>query len=789
MDATIEHRGRESSPTALLTCDLDVQGMTCASCVARIERKLKKVPGVADARVNLATERATVQFEPGAVRVDELIDAVVQAGYTAQERATEKDSPSPLADAAGSDAVDAQDSVGPHEVTRRRALLDLRRKALVSLAVGAVMMAVMTVSPKLDMATVDPFLLIAASIVQVWAGGEIYRAAWTAARHGETTMNTLVALGTGVAYGYSAFVTLWPAPAARWGVPQHVYFESGVLIVALVLTGRWLEARARGQAGSAITRLMALQPPTARIVEGGVERDVPARVVQVGNFVRVRPGEKVPVDGIIADGRSTLDESMVTGESMPVDKNVGDEVIGGTMNGAGSFIIRATKVGADTALAQIVRAVEEAQGSKSSLQRMADTVSSVFVPVILLLALATFVAWVVFGGGITPAVTAAIAVLIIACPCALGLATPTAIMVGTGKAAELGILIRNGEALEAARRITTVVFDKTGTLTRGKLRVAEIHPARGYSADDVLRLAASVERGSEHPVGAAVVTRALADGLSLSSATSFHSTTGRGVQGDVEGHTILVGNRALLDERGVQIDDLSDRAAGSAHNGVTPLYIAVDGAFAGAIGVADTVKPEARDAVRELEAVHLDIWMLSGDNRATAESIAHEAGIRQVLANISPGGKADAVAALQAKGAVVCMVGDGINDAPALAQADLGIAIGTGTDIAMAASDITLIGGDLRGVITAIALSRKTVSTIKMGLIWAFAYNIVLVPVAMGVLYPLDHVLLSPLLAAAAMALSSVSVVTNALRLRRFTPPSVSTRIQTPATAIAPRYS
>jgi P-type Cu+ transporter len=503
--------------------------------------------------------------------------------------------------------------------------------------------------------------------------------------------------------------------------------------------------------------------------------------VAVGDLVRVRPGEKVPVDGVIVEGRSALDESMLTGESLPVDKSAGDEVIGATLNKTGSFVFRATKVGADTALAQIVRLVEEAQGSKAPIQRLADRVAGVFVPIVLVVAALTGAAWLIFGPSPIFAVTVVISILIIACPCALGLATPTAIMVGTGKAAEHGILIRGGEALEQTRRIDTVVLDKTGTLTRGRPEVTRIVPVDGdRSEDELLRLAAGAEVGSEHPLGEAIVQRARERELDLPTASDFEALAGRGIRATLDGRSVLVGNRALLEADGVGLDGLADSAEALAREGATPMFVASDGRALGIIAVADTLKSESRQAVAELEALGLEVWMLTGDNQLTADAVARQAGITRVLAEVQPDQKADKVRELQAGGKVVAMVGDGINDAPALAQSDLGVAIGTGTDVAMAASDITLIGGDLRTIVTSIALSRKTVGVIKQGLVWAFGYNVLLIPVAMGLLYPFFGILLNPVLAAGAMAASSVSVVTNALRLRSFTPPESPAQILHP---------
>jgi Cu+-exporting ATPase len=745
---------------------LPIEGMTCASCVRRVEKVLSKTPGVTNASVNLATEKAAVTFDPAVANLASLRQAVEKAGYKVGAIPQPEVSTAPAILA----SVDEPDE---RELSRDRELNDLKRKWVGSLAVGVVMMALMYLPLGIAMATLAPFLLIAATVIQFWAGGIFYRAAWAAARHGGTNMNTLVALGSSAAYGYSAFVTLWPERATAWGFADHLYYESAVIIIALILMGRWLEARAKKQTGAAIRALMGLQAKTARVIRNGVERDIPVAEVQVGDLIRVRPGEKAPVDGVVTEGRSTVDESMLTGESLPVEKAPGDTVIGATINKTGSFVFRATKVGKDTTLAQIVRLVEEAQGSKAPIQRLADTISSYFVPAVLALAAFTFAGWLIWGPEprITMAVQVAIAVLVIACPCALGLAAPTAIMVGTGKAAENGILIGGGEPLEQARRINTVMLDKTGTITRGKPAVTHVIAVNGRSETDLLRLAASAEVGSEHPLGEAIVAYARAQGVDPVATEHFASTPGKGIAARVGDQDIVLGNAAFLDEQHISRDGLRERATELAASGATPMYIAVDGRSAGLIAVADTPKPESRDAIAQLKALGLDVWMVTGDNQATADAIAREVGIDHVLAGVLPDQKAVQVQALQAQGKIVAMVGDGINDAPALAQADLGIAIGTGTDVAMAASDVTLIGGDLRTIVTAIDLSRRTVSTIKQGLFWAFAYNVVLIPVAAGALYPAFSILLSPVLAAAAMAMSSVSVVTNALRLRKFQPP------------------
>jgi P-type Cu+ transporter len=752
---------------------LPIEGMTCASCVRRVEKSLAKVPGVHEANVNLATEQATVFYDPTIANIDGLRAAVEKAGYGVGAMAA------PVQTASAS-AQPIAEPVHDREAERQREMDDMQRKWQFSLVTGIVMMALMYLPLPISMRTLAPILLIAATIVQFWAGRVFYQAAWAAAKHASTNMNTLVAVGTSVAYGYSAFVTLWPDLSARWGFEFDLYYETAVIIVGLILLGRWMEARAKKQTGAAIKALMGLQAKTARVIRGGVEQDIPIETVQVGDLVRVRPGEKIPVDGVVVEGTSAVDESMLTGESLPVTKSANDQVIGATINKTGSFVFRATKVGKDTTLAQIVRLVEEAQGSKAPMQRLADTISSYFVPIVLVLAAVTFGSWLLFGESLTFALTVAIAVLIIACPCALGLATPTAIMVGTGKAAEHGILVKGGDALEMTRRINTIVLDKTGTLTRGKPAVTRIVSANGLAENDLLRLAAAAEVSSEHPLGEAIVGRANELGLDLPKTEQFASITGQGIEAVVEGRALLIGNRALMNARGVEMNGLVEQADVLARDGATPMYIAVDGASSGIIAVADTLKPESREAVEQLKALGLEVWILTGDNQGTAEAIAREVGIEHVLAEVLPEEKSAKVQQLQAQGRTVAMVGDGINDAPALAQADLGIAIGTGTDVAMAASDITLIGGDLRTIVTAIALSRKTVGAIKQGLAWAFGYNIILIPVAMGALYPFFDVLLNPVLAAAAMAMSSVSVVTNALRLRSFRQPKDAEEILHP---------
>ncbi|MEV1286156.1 heavy metal translocating P-type ATPase [Micromonospora sp. NPDC049679] len=778
-----------------LSRTLEVGGMTCASCVGRVEKALKRVEGVAVAEVNLATEVATVTYDPARTTVEALIDAVGKAGYTAtprRERDTTGAQPAAGSAADGDDRdrerdrererERERDRERERERERDREITDLKRKWQITLPVGLSMMVLMYLPLPIDaMDWLMPLLLVVATVVQFWAGQIFYRAAWAAGRHGAVNMNTLVALGTTVAYGYSAFVTLWPAVAERYGLPLHVYFEISVVVVALVLMGRWMEARAKRQTATAIKALIGLQPKTARVLRGGDEVEIPIENVAVGDLIRVRPGEKIPVDGMVTEGSSTLDESMLTGESLPVSKGVGDALIGSTLNRTGSVVMRATAVGRDTTLAQIVRLVEDAQGSKAPMQRLVDAVSAWFVPAVIVIAALTFGTWVLFGpdqGRIALGIGTAIAVLIIACPCALGLATPTAIMVGTGKAAELGILISGGEALEQARRITTVVLDKTGTITRGRPSVTHVKAVAGTDADEFLAYAAAAETGSEHPLGEAIVAQARDRRLVLPAVQSFEAVPGHGVEARVAGRAVGIGNSALMRRHGVDITGMTAAADAVAAEGATPMYVALDGRLAGVIGVADTVKPESRDAVDQLKALGLEVWMLTGDNQVTAEVVARQVGIDRVIAEVRPEEKAARIAELQASGAVVAMVGDGINDAPALATADLGIAIGTGTDVAIAASDITLVGGDLRGIVSAIALSRRTVRTIKQGLVWAFAYNVLLIPVAAGVLYPFNGVLLDPSLAAAAMAMSSVSVVTNALRLRGFRRPDTAAMLR-----------
>ncbi len=747
---------------------LPIEGMTCASCVRRVERALEGVPGVESVDVNLATEMATVRYLTGSTARADLVAAVEGAGYS-------------VAKTEAGDDLESLES--EREAAKARELRKIGVKAVVSLAVSAVLMLLMYwperlfgSSPVGDMQQTNYVMFVLATPVQLWAGWQFYKTGLAAARHRSANMSTLVALGTSAAYLYSVFVTFWPERLMHDGKMPEVYYETATVIIGLVLVGRWLEARARLQTGAAIKSLMGLAPKSAHVLRDGIEIEVPVEELQRGDLIRVRPGERVPTDGVIVEGASALDESMLTGESIPVEKAAGDQVIGATSNTTGSFVFRATNVGKDTALAQIVKLVSDAQGSKAPIQRLADTISAYFVPIVLGLATLTFGIWMIFGPEpkMTYALVSAVAVLIIACPCAMGLATPTAIMVGTGRAAQLGVLIKNAEALEQAHKIDTVLLDKTGTITRGKPSLTDVVVADGFDRAEVLRLAGAAEVGSEHPIAQAIVTAAREGGAQLPSTETFAAISGHGVEARIEGHRVLLGNAALLEREGIDVTALRDEQARLSASGKTAMFLGVDGRLAAVLGVADTVKADSRDAIRQMEALGLQVWMVTGDSRATAEAIGADVGIpsERILAETRPEQKAERVSSLQQEGRSVAMVGDGINDAPALAQADLGVAIGTGADIAMEASDVTLVGGDLHGVSTAVALSRRTMRTIRQNLFWAFGYNVLLIPVAMGILYPFTGHLLNPALAAGAMAISSVTVVTNSLRLRSFQPPA-----------------
>ena len=739
-----------------------VRGMTCASCVARVEDALKNVPGVINASVNLASEKASIEYLEG-VQVTEFRQAVRDAGYELGE-----------------------ETEGLEDVTTaaQREIKVIRDRFIVAAVLAVTIMTLMWVPAF----TSRQYLLwVLATPVQFWAGWRFYRGAWGALKHRTADMNTLVVVGTSAAYFYSIVAVVFPSVFTSGGLEANIYFDTSAMIVALILLGRFLEARAKGRTSEAIKKLIGIQPKTASILRNGKEIQIAIDEVQVGDIIIVRPGERIPVDGIVQQGQSSVDESMVTGESLPVTKGEGDEVIGATINKTGSFRFEATRIGKDTTLARIVQLVEEAQGSKAPIQRLADVIASYFVPIVIVIAVITFAIWYFVGP--PPALTYAflnfIAVLIIACPCALGLATPTAIMVGTGKAAEYGILIRSAEALERFQKVNVVLLDKTGTLTNGKPQVTDIYTIPSHSQDEILRLAASVERGSEHPLAEAVVNSARERGMEIPEAVDFNAIPGQGAEASMDGKKLLLGSINLMKDKGLALNGLKKTAGDLWNSGKTVIFLAVNGETVGLLGLADTLKSGAKEVVDAIRSMGMEIGILTGDNTRTAKAISRELGIDYVLAEVLPEYKSQAVKKLQDEGNVVAMVGDGINDAPALAQSDIGIAIGTGTDVAMETGDIALISGDLHGIITAVSLSRRTMRTIKQNLFWAFAYNTALIPVAAGILYLAfgnagvpsglsfvlgDYGFLNPILAAAAMAVSSITVVSNSLRLKRFKP-------------------
>jgi Cu+-exporting ATPase len=787
-----EHASSADTGATRVRVDIPVSGMTCAACQARVQRTLSRQPGVCDAAVNLMTRTASVTYDPSAATPQALVDAIRSTGYGA-------DLPVHRSVLEEQEAQDRAYAEEYHE---------LQTKAVVSFVAGAVAMLLsMPLMAPLDHGamggTSDPFmrwvsgsltpvlhgalpwlyaldarvlsfalLALTAGIMAV-AGRHFYTRAWASFRHHSADMNTLIAVGTGAAFVFSAAATLAPGFFISRGVPPDTYYEAVIIIIALILVGNALEARAKRQTATSLRALAALQPDTARIDRDGSEIDVPIEDVRQGDVVVVRPGERVPVDGDVVAGASAVDESMLTGESSLVEKSVGDRVIGATINRTGAFRYRATTLGADSVLAQIIRLMREAQGSRAPIQRLADRVSAVFVPVVISLAIATFAVWYVVADT-APAVrafAAAVAVLIIACPCAMGLAVPTAVMVATGKGAELGVLIKGGEALQRAGSLDTVVLDKTGTVTEGRPAVTDVVVTDGSRTEtDLLSLVASVERQSEHPLANAIVASARERGVTLGTADSFQSHPGRGVTGVVNGAAVAAGNARFMADWSLDLDALSAHVDRFSAESKSVVFVAVDGALAGLVAIADPIKETSRAAVAALEQMGLDVVLLTGDNQRVAESVAKVVGIRHVLAGVLPDGKVAEVKRLQSEGNVVAMVGDGVNDAPALAQADLGIAIGSGTDVAIEASDVTLMRGDLRGVVQAVALSRRTMRTMKQNLFWAFVYNVIGIPIAAGVLYPVFGILLSPILASAAMAFSSVSVVSNSLRLRRFVP-------------------
>ena len=759
------------------SADLPLLGMHCAACANRIEKALNKAPGVESCNVNYATTRATVSYDPAQTDAHKLRDVVKNAGYDA----IVPDQESGDGSNSHHDSSEVQDA---ENKARAEEYASQKRKFIIALVL-TIPVAVMGMGghifPSLQSSFNFPgrewIELVLTSIVLFWAGGEFFSGAYVAAKHRAADMNTLVAIGTFAAYAFSVVATFAPGLFATQTAMSSgmngemsgnmVYYETAAIVVALILMGRLLEARARAQTGGAIRALMGLQAVTARVERDGVEQDIPIEEVRVGDLITVRPGEKISVDGIIEDGQSSVDESMLTGEPAPVKKSAGAEVIGATLNVTGSFRFRATKVGRDTTLQGIVRLVQQAQGSKAPIQRLADAISGYFVPIVICIAIATFMVWFIASPietRLQMALLTSVSVLVIACPCALGLATPTAIMVGTGRGASAGILIKGGEALETAHKLDTIVLDKTGTITRGEPSVTDI-VATG-DENELLRLVASAERGSEHPLGEAIVRAAQERELKLSDATDFNAISGQGIEANVDGRKVMIGNIKLMNANQISPDETA--AQKLAEQGVTPTFVALDGAFAGIIAIADPIKEGSRAGIEKLRELGLEVAMLTGDNRATARAIAAQVGIEKVLAEVAPEGKADEIKKLQSEGKIVAMVGDGINDAPALAQADVGIVMGTGTDVALEAADITLVKGDLNGVAASIGLSQATVTNIRQNLFFAFIYNVIGVPIAAGILFPFTGWLLSPILASLAMALSSVSVITNALRLRGF---------------------
>jgi P-type Cu+ transporter len=760
MKSEVDERTNAQSEAALETARISVTGMTCAACSSRVERALKKTEGVVDARVNLATERATVVFRRGEADAERLARTIEKAGYGVLQ-----------------EAVDRHEAVQASRTSER---LSLRRSLLVAVACAIPvllleMIPMMIPGGHAFVAGIVPhgvqlgLLFALATIVQFGPGLRFYRQGWASLRHLSPDMNALVMIGTSAAYGYSVVATFTPGILPAGTV--HVYYEASVAIITLILAGKYLETIARGRTSEAIQRLVELQPRTARIERGDDVLELPIEAVEEDDRIVVRPGERIPVDGVVIRGASFVDESMITGEPIPAEKGEGDEVVGGTMNQVGSFVFRATRVGADTVLAQIIRMVEEAQATQPRIQALADRVVGVFVPIVLVIATVTAGVWMVWGPepALTFALVNAVAVLIIACPCAMGLATPTSIMVGTGKAAEHGVLFRRGEALQVMSEVRTVAFDKTGTLTQGRPSLTDLVVAPGYDETTVLALLAAAEAPSEHPIARAVVQAAEERRLELPSVEHFEAVPGFGVRARAGGTTIEAGAHRFMEREGYDAGPLGSDAEAFSEAGKSIIFVALDGRVAAVAAVADPLKETSAGAVRDLQRAGLRTVLITGDNARTARSIAASLGIDEVLADVLPDGKVEAVRALQRTGKVA-FVGDGINDAPALAQADAGIAIGTGTDVAIEAADVVLMSGDVRGVGNAMQLSRATLRNIKQNLFWAFIYNTLLIPVAAGVLYPFFGLLLSPVLAAAAMGISSVFVLTNALRLRRFRP-------------------
>ncbi|MDZ7718199.1 MAG: heavy metal translocating P-type ATPase [Balneolaceae bacterium] len=751
----------------LETLQIDVKGMSCASCVGNVESAIKNTPGVKEVSVNLATEKATVQFYSGATNASKIIESIQDTGYQA-ELITPED-----------------DRLDRKKEEKDRELKDIKRSLIIaaafSIPIFLIEMASHFITPvgnwlesTVSSQNLYYLFFVLASVVQFGPGLRFYKKGWPSLVKGTPDMNSLVMLGTTAAYGYSVVATFLPQLLPSGTV--NVYYEASAVIVTLILAGRYMEAIAKGRTSEAIKRLLNLQAKNARIVRNGQEMDLPVENVQIGDTVIVRPGEKIPVDGEVVDGESYIDESMISGEPIPVQKTKGDEVIGGTINKNGSLWFKATKIGADTVLAQIVQMVEEAQGSKLPIQSMVNKVTHYFVPTVITLAIITFGIWLIWGPdpALTFALVNAVAVLIIACPCAMGLATPTSIMVGTGKAAEMGVLFRQGDALQALRNTDTIILDKTGTLTKGQPELTDLQTVNGFDSSQILQWVASVEKSSEHPIGEAIVQAAKEKELDLVEVSDFNSRTGFGIEAVVDGKQILIGADRLIRDAGLHLSQFEEKANGLSDEGKTPVYVAVDNKVAAILAVADSIKETTPAAIRALHDLDLEVVMLTGDKEQTARAIANELGIDDVIAEVLPDGKSNAVKQLQERGKKVAFVGDGINDAPALAQADVGIAIGTGTDIAIESAEVVLMSGDLRNVPNAIALSQSTIRNIKENLFWAFIYNIILIPLAAGALYPAFGILLSPIFAAGAMAVSSVFVLGNALRLKRFRPPMMA---------------
>ncbi|MCG2588634.1 heavy metal translocating P-type ATPase [Rhodohalobacter sulfatireducens] len=746
------------------TFQFDVKGMSCASCVGNVEDALRNVPGVQNVSVNLATEKATVHVVSGIAGKKDLVEAIHSSGYEAEE------------------VVGSEEQAEKKRQEKEKERTDLKRSLLVaagfSIPIFVIEMSSHFIAPfhswlETTVSSQNLYYLffVLASVVQFGPGLRFYKKGWPSLVRGTPDMNSLVMLGTTAAYGYSVVATFLPQVLPSGTV--NVYFEASAVIVTLILAGRYMEAIAKGRTSEAIKRLLNLQAKSARVVRNGEEKDILIENVQIGDTIIVRPGEKIPVDGEVVDGESYIDESMISGEPIPVQKTKGDEVIGGTINKNGSLRFKATKIGADTVLAQIVQMVEEAQGSKLPIQSLVNKVTNYFVPTVITLALITFGVWLIWGPdpALTFALVNAVAVLIIACPCAMGLATPTSIMVGTGKAAEMGVLFRQGDALQALRNTDTIILDKTGTLTKGQPELTDLETVNGFDSDQVLQWVASVENSSEHPIAEAIVQAAKQKNLKLVEVSDFNSRTGFGVEATVDGKQILIGADRMIEDAGLDLNLFNEKAEKLSGEGKTPIYVSVDHKVAAILAVADSIKETTPEAIQALHNLDLEVVMLTGDKQQTAQAIANQLGIDDVIAEVLPDGKSNAVKQLQEKGKKVAFVGDGINDAPALAQADVGIAIGTGTDIAIESAEVVLMSGDLRNVPNAIALSQSTIRNIKENLFWAFIYNIILIPLAAGALYPAFEILLSPIFAAGAMAVSSVFVLGNALRLKRFRPP------------------